>query len=114
MKARLPQGFGPQNAGQLMKQYQKMQEDMQNMTAELEAREHVVTAGGGQIELTMNGQYNVVSVKINPDVVDPEDVELLEDLVAAAVNEGVRTVKETSEAEMAKLTGGLNLPAGLL
>lgn len=113
MKARLPAGFGPQNPAQLMKQYQKMQEDMQNMTADLEAREHTVTAGGGQIELTMNGKYEVSAVKIKPEVVDPDDVEMLEDLIAAAVNEGVRIVKETSETEMAEITSGLNLPAGL-
>ncbi|MDD3430352.1 MAG: YbaB/EbfC family nucleoid-associated protein [Oscillospiraceae bacterium] len=114
MKARLPQGFGPQNQQQLLKQYQKMQEDMQTLTAELEAREHTVTAGGGQVELTMNGEYNVTAVKIKPEIVDPEDIEMLEDLLAAAVNEGVRVVKETSDTEMGKLTSGLNLPAGLL
>lgn len=114
MKARLPQGYGPQSANQLMKQYQQMQEKMQALTEDLEAREHTVTAGGGQVELTMNGLYNVTSVKIKPEVVDPDDIELLEDLLAAAVNEGVRVVKETSETEMGKLTQGLNLPAGLL
>ncbi len=113
MKARLPQGFGPQNQAQLMKQYQKMQEDMQTMTAELEAREHTVTVGGGQVELTINGEYNVSAIKLNKEIVDPDDIEMLEDLIAAAVNEGVRIVKETSENEMGKLTQGLNLPAGL-
>ncbi len=113
MKARLPQGYGPQSQGQLIKKYQKMQEDMENLTAELEAREHTVTAGGGQVELTMNGKYNVTSVKLQPEVVDPEDVEMLEDLLAAAVNEAVRIVKETQEAEMEKVTAGISLPAGL-
>ncbi|MBQ8610806.1 MAG: YbaB/EbfC family nucleoid-associated protein [Oscillospiraceae bacterium] len=113
MKARLPQGYGPQSQSQLIKKYQQMQEDMENMTAELEAREHTVTAGGGQVELTMNGKYNVTAVKLQPEVVDPEDVEMLEDLLAAAVNEAVRVVKETQEAEMGKITAGINLPAGL-
>ena len=114
MKARLPKGYGPQSQGQLMKQYQKMQEDMQNLTDDLEAREHTVTAGGGQVELTMNGKSEVVSVKIKPEVVDPEDIELLEDLLAAAVNEGIRVVKDTHDKEMEKVTAGLSLPAGLL
>ncbi len=113
MKARLPQGYGPQNQAQLLKKYQKMQEDMENLTAELEAREHTVTAGGGQVELTMNGKYNVTAVKLQPEVVDPEDVEMLEDLLAAAVNEAVRVVKETQETEMGKVTAGINLPTGL-
>ena len=113
MKPRLPQGYGPQSQSQLIKKYQQMQEDMENMTAELEAREHTVTAGGGQVELTMNGKYNVTAVKLQPEVVDPEDVEMLEDLLAAAVNEAVRVVKETQEAEMGKITAGINLPAGL-
>lgn len=113
MKARLPQGFGPQNQAQLLKKYQKMQEDMESLTEELEAREHTVTAGGGQVELTMNGKYNVTAVKLKPEVVDAEDIEMLEDLLAAAVNEAVRVVKETHETEMEKVTAGINLPTGL-
>ena len=113
MKARLPEGYGPQSQAQLMKKYQKMQEDMEALTADLEAREHTVTAGGGQVELTMNGKYNVTAVKLNPEIVDPEDVEMLEDLLAAAVNEAVRVVKETQENEMGKVTAGISLPGGL-
>ncbi len=114
MKARLPQGYGPQSQAQLLKKYQKMQEDMEALTAELDEREHTVTAGGGQVELTMNGKYNVTAVKLQPEVVDPEDIEMLEDLLAAAVNEAVRVVKETNETEMNKLTAGLDLPTGLM
>lgn len=113
MKARLPQGYGPQSQAQLLKKYQKMQEDMEALTADLEAREHTVTAGGGQVELVMNGKYNVTSVKLQPEVVDPEDIEMLEDLLAAAVNEAVRVVKETQDTEMNKVTAGMNLPAGM-
>jgi len=113
MKARLPQGYGKVDRSALVQQYQKMQEDMQNLTSDLESREHTVTAGGGQVSLTMNGKYEVQSVKIQPEAVDPEDVEMLEDLLAAAVNEGVRVVKETQEKEMGALTGSFNLPAGL-
>ena len=114
MKARLPQGYGPQSQAQLLKKYQKMQEDMEALTAELEEREHTVTAGGGQVELTMNGKYNVTAVRLKPEIVDPEDAEMLEDLLAAAVNEAVRVVKETQETEMGKVTSGIQLPAGLL
>lgn len=114
MKARLPEGYGPQSQSQLLKKYQKMQEDMENLTADLESRQHTVTAGGGQVELTMDGKYNVTSVKLKPEVVDPEDIEMLEDLLAAAVNEAVRVVRETQETEMGKVTAGINLPAGLL
>ena len=113
MKARLPQGYGKVDRNALMQQYQQMQQDMEALTAELEAREHTVTAGGGQISLIMNGKYEVQRVEIKPEAVDPEDVELLEDLLAAAVNEAVRVVKETQEGEMNTLTSGFNLPAGL-
>lgn len=113
MKARLPQGYGKQDRGALVAQYQKMQQDMEALTAELEAREHTVTAGGGQIELTMNGKFEVQGVKIKPEMVDPDDVEMLEDLIAAAVNEGVRVVRETQESEMGALTSGFSLPAGI-
>jgi DNA-binding YbaB/EbfC family protein len=112
MKARLPQGYGKQDRSAIIAQYQKMQQDMENLTADLEAREHTVTAGGGQIELTMDGKYEVKSVKIKPEMVDPDDVEMLEDLIAAAVNEGVRVVRDTQETEMNALTGQMNLPAG--
>lgn len=112
MKARLPQGYGKVDRNALMEQYQKMQQDMETLTADLEAREHTVTAGGGQISLTMNGKYEVQKVEIKPEVVDPEDVEILEDLVAAAVNEAVRVVRETQDNEMNGLTGNFNLPSG--
>lgn len=112
MKARLPQGYGKQDRGAILAQYQKMQQDMETLTNDLETREHTVTAGGGQIELTMDGKYEVKSVKIKPEMVDPDDVEMLEDLIAAAVNEGVRVVRETQETEMNDLTSQMNLPAG--
>lgn len=113
MKARLPQGYGKQDRGALMAQYQKMQQDMADLTTDLENREHTVTAGGGQIELTMDGRYEVKAVKVKPEMVDPDDVEMLEDLIAAAVNEGVRVVRETQEKEMGELTSQMGLPAGL-
>ena len=110
MKARLPAGYGKQNINQLMQQAQKVQEIMKEKQAELEATNYDVTSGGGMVQLTMNGKHEVVSIKINPDVVQPDDIEMLQDLVAAAVNEAVRVVDEASENEMNAITGGLNIP----
>ena len=110
MKARLPAGYGKQNINQLMQQAQKMQETMKEKQAELEATNYDVTSGGGMVKLTMNGKHEVVSIKSDPDVVQPDDIEMLEDLVAAAVNEAVRVVDEASESEMNAITGGLNIP----
>jgi DNA-binding YbaB/EbfC family protein len=87
-----------------------MQESIQQKQAELEETEFTVKGAGGMVEVTMRGDYNVTAMKINSDVVDPEDVEMLEDIVAAAVNEAVRTVKETTENEMAQISGGFNMP----
>lgn len=110
MKARLPQGYGKQNVNDLMKQAQQMQEMMEQKTAELAETEYKATAGGGMVEVTMLGSHQVVGVKINPEAVQPDDVEMLEDMVAAAVNEAVRVVDETSEKEMGDISGGFNLP----
>lgn len=110
MKARLPQGYGKQNMNQLMQQAQQVQENMKAKQAELEETEYSVTSGGGMVEITMKGNHQVTKLKINPDVVQPDDIEMLEDLVAAAVNEAVRVVDEAGEAEMGALTNGLNIP----
>lgn len=110
MKARLPQGYGKQNMNQLMQQAQKAQEDMRVKQEELEATSYTVTSGGGMVELTMSGKHQVESLKINPDVVQPDDIEMLEDLVAAAFNEAVRVVDESAEEVMASITSGLNIP----
>ena len=110
MKARLPQGYGKQNMNQLMQQAQKMQADMQAKQAELEERTYEIKAGNGMVDITMTGKHQITAMKLNPDAVDPEDVEMLEDLVAAAVNEAVRKVDESAEQEMSAITGGLNLP----
>lgn len=87
MKARLPQGYGKQNVNQLMQQAQKLQEDMKAKQEEMEAASHTVTAGGGMVEITMTGAHEVTALKLKPEIVDPEDIEMLEDLLAAAVNE---------------------------
>ena len=114
MKARLPDQYRGGGAGgnmnDMVRQAQKMQENMAKVQEELDAREYQITAGGGAIEITIGGNKIVKSLKIKPEVVDPEDVEMLEDLIVAAVNEAIRKVEETSSGEMEKVTGGMNIP----
>ena len=112
MKVRLPQGMGggPSNMQSMLKQAQKMQEDMARTQAELEEREYEVAAGGGVINVKINGKKEILSVKIEPEVVDPDDVETLEDLIVAAMNEAIKKVESDSAAEMQKITGGMSLP----
>ena len=112
MKARLPKGMGggPQNMQAMLKQAQKMQEDIEAKKNELEAKEYVVTSGGGMVEITMTGKHEVTAIKIKPEAVDPDDLEMLEDLIAAAVNSAVAAVDKDSDEEMAKMTGGMNIP----
>ena len=94
----------------MLKQAQKMQEDMAAMQAELESREYDVAAGGGVINVKINGKKEILAVKIDPEAVDPDDVDTLEDLIVAAVNEAIKTVETASSAEMSKITGGMSLP----
>ena len=112
MKVRLPQGMGggPSNMQSMLKQAQKMQEDMAQKQAELEEREYETSAGGGVVNVKINGKKEILSVKINPEVVDPDDVETLEDLVTAAVNEAIKTVEAISAEEMQKITGSMSIP----
>ena len=112
MKVRLPQGMGggPSNMQAMIKQAQKMQEDMAEKQAELEAREYDVAAGGGVINVKINGKKESLSVKIDPEVVDPDDVETLEDLIVAAINEGIKKVEAVSAEEMQKITGNMSIP----
>ena len=112
MKARLPQGMGggPQNMTAMLKQAQKMQEDMAALQQELEAKEYEVKAGGGMVEVRINGKKEVLSVKIDPEIVDPDDVETLEDIIVAGINEAIKRVESTNEAEMSKITGGFGMP----
>lgn len=107
MKARIPNNGGQAN---MMKRLQQMQDDMARVQKEVEDGEYTATAGGGAIDVTVNGSHQLLSVKIKPDVVDPEDVEMLEDLLVAAVNEAMRKADDTMEREMGKITGGLNIP----
>ena len=112
MKVRLPQGMGggPSNMQSMIKQAQKMQEDMAALQAELEEREYDIAAGGGVINLKINGKKEILSVKIDPEVVDPDDIETLEDLIVAAVNEGIKKVESVSAEEMQKITGSMSIP----
>ena len=112
MKARLPKGMGggPQNMQAMLRQAQKMQEDIETKKAELDEKEYTVTSGGGMVEITLKGNHEVKTIGLNPEVVDPEDVEMLEDMLVAAFNEAIRQIDEQSERELGKLTGGLNIP----
>lgn len=94
----------------MMKQVQKMQKEMARLQEELESRTVEATAGGGAVKVVCSGKQEIHSIVIDPDVVDPEDVEMLQDLVLAAVNEALRQSKEMVTNEMSKLTGGFNLP----
>ena len=96
-----------------MRQLQAMQAEMERVQEELDAKEIETTAGGGAVAVRVNGKKEVLSIKIDPDVMDKEDPEMLQDLILVAVNEGLRQVEEMSQQEMGKLTGGLGLPGGL-
>ncbi len=98
------------NMQKMMKQVQKMQTDMAKTQDELKNRTVEATAGGGAITVVANGNQEIAEIKIKPDVVDPEDVEMLEDLVLTAVNEALRKAQEMANQEMQKVTGGLNIP----
>ncbi len=110
MKVRIPNSGGPGNMNQMLKQAQKMQEDMANLQADLETREYSATSGGGAISVTVDGKHLIKSVKIDPEIVDPDDTEMLEDLLTVAVNEAISNAIKNSEEEMSAVTGGLNLP----
>lgn len=102
------------NMAGMMKKMQKLQADMAKMQEELKARTLEASVGGGAVTVTVTGEKQIKSIKIAPSAVDPDDVEMLEDLVAAAVNEALKKVDDMMAQEMGKLTGGLNLPPGML
>ena len=106
-------GKGMGNMTGMMKKVQKMQADMKKMQEELKTRTVEASVGGGGVTVVMNGEKIIESLKLNPTAVDPEDVEMLEDLVMAAVNEASKKVDDLLAQEMGKVTGGLNLPTGL-
>ena len=112
MKARLPQGFGggAQNMNSMIKQAQKMQEEMEKAQEEIKAKEYSTTVGGGVVEITMTGDKILKSITLKPEVVDPEDIETLQDLIVSGVNEVLRQVESETEEKMNAISGGLNIP----
>jgi len=106
-------GMNMANMGNLVKQAQKLQQEMAAKQAELQDREYTATSGGGVVTATVKGQ-SLLSLSIKPEVVDPDDVEMLEDLVVAAINEALKTAADETAAEMKRLTGGMGLPPGLV
>ncbi|CEK35487.1 DNA binding protein,hypothetical protein,hypothetical protein,DNA-binding protein, YbaB/EbfC family,Uncharacterised BCR, YbaB family COG0718 [[Clostridium] sordellii] len=103
-------GMMPGNMNQILKQAQKMQSDMQKMQEELESKELETSVGGGAVTVKVNGKKEVVDIQIKPEVVDPDDIEMLQDLVLSAVNEALRSVDDMQSSQMNKLTGGMNIP----
>lgn len=106
-------GMGGGNMGAMMKKVQKLQADMAKMQEEVKKKTVEVSSGGGVVKVVINGDKEIQSLKIEPSAVDPQDIEMLEDLIAAAVNESIRKVDEMMAKEMSKLTGGLGLPPGM-
>lgn len=115
MKVRLPKGMGggPQDMNALMRQAQKMQEDMAAKQEELEAKEYEISAGGGVVKVSINGKKEILSINIEPEIIDPDDAETLQDILVAAVNEAIKKVEDINSEEMAKITGSIpGMPAG--
>ncbi len=112
MKARLPKGMGggPQNMQAMIKQAQKMQADMEQLQEELNAKEYDIAAGGGAVNVKINGKKEIISIKLDEDIVDPEDIETLEDTLVAAMNEAIKKVDDTNSEAMNKITGNLSMP----
>ena len=112
MKARLPQGYGSnaQNMNSMIKQAQKMQEEMEKAQEEIKAKEYSTTVGGGVVEITMTGDKVLKSITLKPEIVDPEDIETLQDLIVSGVNEVIRQVETETESRMNAISGGLNIP----
>lgn len=107
MKARIP---GAQNQGNMMKKIQQMQEDMTRIQEEIEATEYTSSVGGGAVEVTVSGAHEVISIKMQPDVVDPEDIEMLEDLLISALNESIKKANDAMDQGMERAKGGLSIP----
>ena len=106
-------GGMPSNMNNLMKQAQRMQRQMEEAQKELEEKEVTATAGGGAVEVTVSGKHEVTKIKLSEEVVDPDDIEMLEDLIMAATNEAFRKLDEESQSSMAKITGGIGGLGGL-
>ena len=112
MRANIPKGMGggPQNMNAMIRQAQKMQEDMEALQADLDAREYDISAGGGVVGVKINGKKEILAIDIQPEIVDPDDIETLSDILVAAVNEAIKRVEDTNSAEMSKITGSMGMP----
>ena len=112
MKANIPKGMGggPQNMQAMLRQAQKMQEEMAAKQEELETREYDISAGGGVVSVKINGKKEILSIDLKPEIVDPDDIETLSDILVAAVNEAIKRVEDTNAEEMGKITGPMNMP----
>ena len=112
MRANIPKGMGggPQNMQAMIRQAQKMQEDMAAKQEELDAREYEIKAGGGAVVVKISGKKEILAIDIAPEIVDPDDIETLSDILIAGVNEAIKRVEETNSAEMEKITGSMNMP----
>ncbi len=111
MKARIPKNAGgAQNMNQVIKQAQRMQDQITELQEEIEARDFSATAGGGAVEVVLTGKKTIKSLTLKPEVVDADDIEMLQDLIISAVNEAINNIEAETEAEMGKITGGVSLP----
>lgn len=112
MRANIPKGMGggPQNMQAMIRQAQKMQEDMAAKQEELNAREYDISAGGGVVTVKINGKKEILSIDLQPEIVDPDDIETLSDILVAAINEAIKRVDDTNNEELNKITGPMNLP----
>ena len=112
MRANIPKGMGggPQNMNAMIRQAQKMQEDMAALQEDLDAREYDISAGGGVVNVKINGKKEILSIDIQPEIVDPDDIETLSDILVAAVNEAIKRVEDTNAEEMGKITGNVGIP----
>lgn len=112
MKSRIPKQFqgGGQDMNAMIHQAKKMQDQIAALQEDIEQRTFTASAGGGAVSVTVNGKKNIESIELKPEVVDPADIEMLQDLIISAVNEAITNVEETTEKEMSKITGGVALP----
>ena len=110
MRARIPKQGGAQDMNAMIRQAQKMQDKITELQEDIEARDFTASVGGGAVEVVVTGKKNIKSLTIKPEVVDPEDIEMLQELVISAVNEAIANVEKVTEEEMTKVTGGVSLP----
>ncbi len=107
MRANVPKG---PSMNEMLRQAQKMQQDMQDKQAELDQKQYDISAGGGVVKVKITGKKEILNIDISPEIVDPDDIETLQDIIVAAVNEAIKKVDSTNEAELAKITGGMGMP----